>query len=129
MSYTFSTTLALPIDAAEENVRDALTQEGFGVLTEIDVAETFKEKLDIDGFRPYRILGACNPNMAYKAIDAEPDIGALLPCNVILQEEDGQTTVHAVDPVASMQAVENEALETVAADVRELLQDVIARLE
>ena len=129
MSYTFSTTLALPIDAAEEKVRDALTQGGFGVLTEIDVADTFKEKLDIDGFRPYRILGACNPKMAYKAIDAEPDIGAMLPCNVILQEEDGQTAVHAVDPVASMQAVENGALEAVAADVRELLQDVIARLE
>lgn len=129
MSYTFSTTLDLPIDAAEERVREALRREGFGVLTEIDVAETFKKKLDIDNFRPYRILGACNPQMAYKAIDVEPDIGALLPCNVVLQQEDEQTAVHAVDPVASMQAADNEALESVATEVRALLQEMIARLE
>lgn len=129
MSYTFQTTLDLPIDAAEEKVRQALSEEGFGVLTEIDVKETFKKKLDIDDFRPYRILGACNPEMAYKAMDAEPNIGAMLPCNVILQEEGGQTTVHGVDPVASMQAIENDNLESVATQVRELMQDVIARLE
>ena len=129
MRYTFSTTLDLPIDAAEERVGEALRQEGFGVLTESDVAKTFTKKLDIDTFRPYRNLGTCNPQMAYKAIDVEPDIGALLPCNVVLQQEDGQTAVHAVDPIASMQAVDNEALESVATEVRALLQEMIARLE
>ena len=129
MSYTFSTTLNLPMDAAEERVREALSQKGFGVLTEIDVAETFKKKLDIDNFRPFRILGACNPQMAYKAIDVEPNIGAMLPCNVILQQDGEHTTVHAVDPVASMQAIDNEALGDVATEVQGLLQDVIARLE
>lgn len=128
MSYIFQTTLDLPIDDAEEEVRQALSEEGFGVLTEIDVAETFKKKLDIDDFRPYRILGACNPVQAHKAIEAEPNIGALLPCNVVLQQDGEQTLVQAVDPVASMQAVENEALESVAADVQELMQNVIARL-
>lgn len=129
MSYTFQTTLDLPLNAAEEKVREALSEEGFGVLTEIDVAETFKKKLDIDDFRPYRILGACNPVQAHKAIESEPDIGALLPCNVVLQQEGGQTLVQAVDPVASMQAVENEDLESVATEVRELMQNVIARLD
>lgn len=128
MPYTIGTTLDLPIDAAEEKVRQALAEEGFGVLTEIDVTETFRQKLDLDGFRPYRILGACNPEKAYEAIDAEPNIGAMLPCNVILQQEDDQTTVHAVDPFASMQAVDNDALESVASDVRGLLRDVIDRL-
>lgn len=129
MSYTFQTTLDVPIDAAEEQVRHALSEEGFGVLTEIDVAETFKKKLDLDNFRPYRILGACNPVQAHKAIEAEPNIGALLPCNVVLQEEGEQTLVQAVDPVASMQAVENEDLESVATEVRDLMQNVIARLD
>lgn len=128
MSYTFQTTLDMPIDAAEEQVRHALSEEGFGVLTEIDVAETFKKKLDLDNFRPYRILGACNPGQARKAIDAEPNIGAMLPCNVVLQEEGEQTLVQAVDPVASMQAIENEDLESVATEVRTLMQNVIARL-
>lgn len=129
MSYTFQTTLDVPIDAAEEQVRHALSEEGFGVLTEIDVAETFKKKLNLDNFRPYRILGACNPVQAHKAIEAEPNIGALLPCNVVLQEEGEQTLVQAVDPVASMQAVENEDLESVATEVRQLMQNVIARLD
>lgn len=129
MSYTFQATLDLPIDAAEEKVREALSEEGFGVLTEIDVAATFKKKLGIDDYRPYRILGACNPEMANQAIEAEPNIGAMLPCNVILQQDGEQTTVHAVDPVASMQAINNEELGSVATEVRGLLQDVIARLE
>ncbi len=129
MSYTFETVLDSPIDAAEEKVREALSEEGFGVLTEIDVAATFKKKLGIDEYRPYRILGACNPEMAHQAIEAEPNIGAMLPCNVILQEDGEQTTVHAVDPVASMQAIDNDDLGTVATEVRGLLQDVIARLE
>jgi uncharacterized protein (DUF302 family) len=129
MSYTFDTVLDSPIDAAEEKVRDALSEEGFGVLTEIDVAATFKKKLDIDDYRPYRILGACNPKMAHQAIEAEPDIGAMLPCNVILQQDGDQTTVQAVDPVASMQAIDNDELGAVATEVRGLMQDVIARLE
>jgi uncharacterized protein (DUF302 family) len=129
MRYTFQTTLDLPIDAAEEKVRAALAEEGFGVLTEIDVTETFRKKLDLDGFRPYRILGACNPEKAYEAIDAEPNIGAMLPCNVVLQQTGDQTMVQAVDPVASMQAVDNEALESVATQVRTLMQAVIDRLE
>jgi uncharacterized protein (DUF302 family) len=128
MDYTFQTTLDLSIDAAEEKVRQALSEEGFGVLTEIDVTETFKKKLDIDGFRPYRSLGACNPVQAHKAIEAEPNIGAMLPCNVVLQEEGEQTHVQAVDPVASMQAIENEDLASVATEVRTLMQNVIARL-
>lgn len=129
MSYTFQTTLDMPIDAAEEQVRHALSEEGFGVLTEIDVAETFKQKLDLENFRPYRILGACNPVQAHKAIDAEPNIGAMLPCNVVLQADGEQTLVQAVDPVASMQAIENENLASVAMEVRELMQNVIARLD
>lgn len=129
MSYTFQTTLDMPIDAAEEQVRHALSEEGFGVLTKIDVAETFKQKLDLENFRPYRILGACNPVQAHKAIDAEPNIGAMLPCNVVLQADGEQTLVQAVDPVASMQAIENENLASVAMEVRELMQNVIARLD
>lgn len=129
MSYTFQTTLDAPIDPAEEQVRHALSEEGFGVLTEIDVAETFKQKLDLENFRPYRILGACNPVQAHKAIDAEPNIGAMLPCNVVLQADGEQTLVQAVDPVASMQAIENENLASVAMEVRELMQNVIARLD
>lgn len=129
MSYTFQTTLDAPIDPAEEQVRHALSEEGFGVLTKIDVAETFKQKLDLENFRPYRILGACNPVQAHKAIDAEPNIGAMLPCNVVLQADGEQTLVQAVDPVASMQAIENENLASVAMEVRELMQNVIARLD
>ena len=110
-------------------MREALTAEGFVLLTHLDVAETFAKKLDIDDFRPYRILGACNPEMAHQAIGAEPTIGAMLPCNVLLQQDGDQTTVHAVDPVASMQAVDNDDLGAVATEVRGLLQDVIARLE
>jgi uncharacterized protein (DUF302 family) len=128
MSYTFDAVLDCPIDAAEEEVREALSEKGFGVLTEIDVAATFKKKLGIDDYRPYRILGACNPEMAHQAIEAEPNIGAMLPCNVILQQDGEQTTVHAVDPVASMQAIDNDELGAVATKVREMLKDVIAGL-
>lgn len=129
MSYTFDAVLDCPIDAAEEEVREALSEKGFGVLTEIDVAATFKKKLGLDDHRPYRILGACNPEMAHQAVEAEPNIGAMLPCNVILQQDGEQTTVHAVDPVASMQAIDNDELGAVATKVRGLLQDVIAELK
>lgn len=128
MAYTFTTTLDGPMDQAIERVTEALKQEGFGVLTEIDVKATLKKKIDVD-FRPYRILGACNPKMAYEALQSEPDIGAMLPCNVVVQEaEDGRVKVSAIDPVKSMQAVENPALGETATQVREGLRRVIDSL-
>jgi uncharacterized protein (DUF302 family) len=105
---------------AEQRVREALTAEGFGVLTEIDVKATMKKKIDAD-MDGYLILGACNPKMAWEAIGLEPRIGAMLPCNVILRSVDGGTEVSAVDPVASMSAVENPELHTVAGQVRDML--------
>lgn len=105
---------------AEQRVREALTAEGFGVLTEIDVKATMKKKIDAD-MDGYLILGACNPKMAWEAIGLEPRIGAMLPCNVILRSVDGGTEVSAVDPLASMSAVENPELRAVAGQVRDML--------
>ncbi len=105
---------------AEQRVRDALTDSGFGVLTEIDVKATMKKKIDAD-MDGYLILGACNPKMAWEAIGIEPRIGAMLPCNVILRSVEGGTEVSAVDPVASMQAVDNPELHKVAGQVRDML--------
>lgn len=123
--YYYSRIVDADMDTVDERVRAALKEEGFGVLTEIDVAATLKKKLDID-FRPYKILGACNPNFAHKALQAEDKIGTMLPCNVILQETvDGHTEVAAVDPIASMQAVGNESLGEIAAEVRERLRRVV----
>lgn len=128
MSYYFTKIVDQDFNRAIENVTEELRKEGFGILTEIDVKETFKKKLDVD-FRKYRILGACNPQMAYKAINAEEKIGTMLPCNVIVQElEDGKVEVSAVDPVASMSAVQNESLGEVAGQVRDNLKKVIERL-
>lgn len=128
MSYYFSKTLDDSFDGAIDKVTRELKAEGFGILTEIDVKETFKKKLDID-FRKYRILGACNPQMAHKAITAESKIGTMLPCNVIVQElENGNIEVSAVDPVASMTAIENDDLGNIAQEVRAKLQSVIERL-
>ncbi len=128
MSYYFSKTLDIPFDEAIDKVTMELKEEGFGILTEIDVKETFKKKLDVD-FRKYKILGACNPQMAHKAISAESKIGTMLPCNVIVQEvEKGKTEVSAVDPVASMKAIENDDLGVVAQEVRSKLKMVIERL-
>lgn len=128
MSYHFSKTLDKPFDQAIETVTNELKEKGFGVLTEIDIKETLKKKLDVD-FRNYRILGACNPPNAYKALQAEPHIGLMLPCNVIVQEhKDGRVEVSAVDPVASMQAIENPSLGKVAEDVRAMLREVIEAL-
>lgn len=128
MSYTFTTEIDAPFDAAVARVTDALKDEGFGVLTEIDVKATLKKKIDVE-FRPYRILGACNPAMAYKALQSEPDIGAMLPCNVVVQEtEGGRVKVSAVDPVASMQAVENPSLGAIAGEVRDALRRVVESL-
>lgn len=112
----------------EPRVREALEDEGFGVLTEIDVKATLKKKLDVD-FRPYKILGACNPPAAHQALQAENKIGTMLPCNVIVQEtDDGRTEVAAVDPVASMQAVENATLNRIAEEIRDRLRRVIDSL-
>lgn len=128
MSYYFARTLDLDLEAAIARVTEELKKEGFGVLTEIDVKATFKKKLDVD-FRPYRILGACNPQFAYRALQGERMIGTMLPCNVIVQEaEDGRTEVAAIDPIASMQAVGNPALGEMAAQVQAKLRSVIDNL-
>ena len=128
MTYYYAKEVDLNFDDAIIRVTDELKKEGFGVLTEIDVKATLKKKLDVD-FRNYRILGACNPPFAYQALQAEPHIGLMLPCNVVVQEaENGKTLVSAIDPVASMQAVENEALGQVAGQVKMKLQKVIASI-
>ena len=105
------------IDDVDARARKALTDHGFGILTEIDVKATMKKKLDVE-MPAYRILGACNPKMAHQAIGIEPRVGAMLPCNVILREVDGGVEVSAIDPVASMQAIENAELTAVAGEVR-----------
>lgn len=128
MSYHFSKTVDLGFEEAIEKTTAVLKEEGFGVLTEIDIKETLKKKLDVD-FRNYRILGACNPPNAYKALQAEGHIGLMLPCNVIVQEhKDGKVEVSAVDPIASMQAIENQELGDVAKTVQSMLKKVIDRL-
>jgi uncharacterized protein (DUF302 family) len=128
MSYHFSKRLDLPFDQAVLRVTEALKREGFGVLTDIDVGATMKAKLGQD-FRPYRILGACNPQLAYRALQLEDKIGTMLPCNVIVQmHEDGGVEVSAVDPVAFMQAIENPALAEVAAEVQAKLKRVVEGL-
>jgi len=128
MSYHFSKTLDIPFDQAIEKTTSLLKEEGFGVLSDIDIKSTLKEKLDAD-FRKYKILGACNPGYAYKALSSEDHIGLMLPCNVIVQEHDnGRIEVSAIDPIASMQAVANESLLDVARNVRDLLKKVIDRL-
>lgn len=128
MSYHFSKTLDISFDEAIEKATESLKEEGFGILTEIDIKETLKKKLDVD-FHKYKILGACNPPNAYKALQAEGHIGLMLPCNVIVQEhEDGTVEVSAVDPVASMQAIQNEELGEVAQNVRSMLKKAIDRI-
>jgi uncharacterized protein (DUF302 family) len=128
MTYHFSKTVHLTMDAAAVKVAEALKQEGFGILTEIDVQKTLKAKIDVD-FRPYRIFGACNPGFAHKALLAEDKIGTMLPCNVIVQEKSpGMVEVSAVDPVESMKAIDNPALGAIAGEVRSRLQRVIAQL-
>ena len=122
--YGFTVKSAGSMDEVEARVTGELQKEGFGVLTEIDVAATLKKKLDIDR-RPYKILGACNPVLASQAIDADPDIGLLLPCNVVLREEtDGSVTVGFMDPAAVLSLVEVEGIETLAGEVRARLERV-----
>jgi uncharacterized protein (DUF302 family) len=128
MSYYFSKTLAAPFEEAVEKVKAELKKEGFGVLTDIDVRKTLQEKIGVD-FRKYRILGACNAPYAYKALLAEDKIGTMLPCSVIVQElADGRVEVAAIDPLASMQAVQNPELGTVGLEVRNKLKAVVDRL-
>jgi uncharacterized protein (DUF302 family) len=128
MSYYFGKTVDLSFDEAIARTTEALKAEGFGVLTEIDVKATLKKKLDVD-FRRYRILGACNPPFAYRALQAENKIGTMLPCNVIVQElAEGGVEVAAIDPIASMQAIENPGLADIAMQVQAKLKRVIDRL-
>ncbi len=128
MSYAFSKKVDLTYDEAIEKVTEELKKEGFGILTEIDVQATLKKKLDVD-FKPYKILGACNPPFAYKTLQAEEQIGLMLPCNVIVYINDNdETIVAAVDPAASMQAVQNESLGEIAETVQNKLKSVIETL-
>lgn len=128
MGYYFSTRLKASFDEALEKVTKGLEKEGFGIITQIDVKETFKNKLGLD-FREYRILGACNPSFAYKALEAEDKIGIMLPCNVIIQETaGGEIEIAAVDPMASMQAVNNKKLKDIADSVKTKLLNVINSL-
>ena len=128
MSYHISTKLDLTMEEAIPRVTEALMEKGFGVLTTIDVAETLKKKIDVD-FRPYVILGACNPHFAHQALMHEDKIGTMLPCNVIIQAvEGGGVEVSAVDPMASMQAIDNPDLGAMAVEVQGMLKDMIEEL-
>jgi uncharacterized protein (DUF302 family) len=128
MEYYFSKTINGSFENAIQKTTEALKSQGFGILTEIDLKATFKKKLDVD-FYNYTILGACNPPFAYKALLAEDKIGTMLPCNVIVQEKvAGQIEVSAVDPAASMQAVENKELAEIATEIRDRLKKAIDQL-
>ncbi|MBT3991604.1 MAG: DUF302 domain-containing protein [Rhodospirillaceae bacterium] len=128
MTYHFTKQVDTDFDGAIERATEVLSQKGFGVLTRIDVKETLKKKIDVD-FKPYTILGACNPKFAHQALTAESKIGVMLPCNVIVEQADENTIeVTAVDPMASMQAIENPELGEIAQQVQSLLKDVIAEI-
>ena len=124
--YTLSATTTLPFDQAVERVRDELKADGFGVLCEIDVQATMKEKLGVDG-EPYLILGACNPPLAHQALQAEPELGVLLPCNVVVYERNGSTHVSAVDAERMLSIVGNDELSEIATDVKRRLGAVVER--
>ncbi|MBR0764450.1 DUF302 domain-containing protein [Bradyrhizobium japonicum] len=128
MTYHFSKTVDLPFDAAVAATAAALKNHGFGVLTQIDVKDTLQKKIGAD-FRPYLILGACNPKLAYQALTLEDKIGTMLPCNVVVQQRDGgKVEISAVDPVASMAAIKNPQLGAVANQAREMLKQVVAQI-
>ena len=128
MDYYFTKTIATSFDEAIQRTTDALKTEGFGIISEINMHDKFKEKLGID-FKKYRILGACNPAYAYKAVQLEEKVGTMLPCNVIvIDKENGTTEVSAVNPIASMMAIRNPSLETIASEVTEKLKRVIDAL-
>lgn len=128
MKYYFNKITNYSFDEAIEKITEELKKEGFGVLTEIDVQATLKKKLDVD-FKKYKILGACNPPSAYKALSAEDKIGTMLPCNVIVQQiSDSQVEIAAINPIASMQAVENKSLAEVASEITRKLEQVITKV-
>jgi len=128
MTYHFSKTVDMPFDAALAATTSALKDHGFGLLTQIDVKDTLNKKIGVD-FRPYLILGACNPKLAYEALTLEDKIGTMLPCNVVVQQHDAnKVEISAVDPVASMSAIDNEKLAGMAGKVRDLLKEVIAAI-
>ncbi len=125
MTYYYNKTVGTGFDEAVARIKQALNEEGFGILMEIDVKGTLKEKLDVD-FRNYRILGACNPSFAYKALQAEDKVGTMLPCNVIVQEAaDGDVEIAAINPIASMQAIDNPELLEIAETIGQKLKMVI----
>ncbi len=126
--YTFGTVLSTPMDETRERVEAALAEQGFGILTEIDVQATLREKLGIER-APYLILGACNPQLAHRALEADPSVGALLPCNVVLRAEDDRTRVEIMDPSAAMAIAETAGLAAVADEARERLRQVVSALE
>jgi uncharacterized protein (DUF302 family) len=128
MSYYFAKTVETNFEETLRKVEEELKKESFGVLTEIDVQATFKKKLDVD-FRKYKILGACNPPFAHKALTAEDKVGVLLPCNVIVQElDDNKVEVAIVNPIVSMQSVKNAALESIASEVTDKLKKVLENI-
>jgi uncharacterized protein (DUF302 family) len=127
MDYHFTRRVHDTFDSVKTRIVEALKDDGFGVLTEIDVRATLKAKLGVD-FRRYTILGACNPQFAFRALNVEDKIGTMLPCNVVVQEKGDGIEVSVVDPVASMQAIENEALAVIADEVRQRLQAAVRRL-
>jgi uncharacterized protein (DUF302 family) len=125
MSYYFSTTLSVSFDEAVKRTTEALKSEGFGIITEIDVKDTLKKKIDVD-FRNYRILGACNPVLAHEALEIEDKVGTMLPCNVVVQDVGGgNIEIAAIDPVASMLSIDNPRLKIAAERVQEKLRKVI----
>lgn len=129
MNYYYSTTIEAPLEEALEKTRSALGDQGFGIINEIDMANTLKEKIGVD-FRPYRILGACNPQLAYEALQLEDKVGTMLPCNVIVQQlPSGSTEVAAIDPVASMASIDNAKLKEAAERVRDRLRAAIEALK
>lgn len=129
MSYYHSTTIQGSFDSGLEKIRAALGDEGFGIINEIDMAKTLKEKIGAD-FRPYRILGACNPQLAYEALQLEDKVGTMLPCNVIVQQlPSGLIEIAAIDPVASMSAIDNDQLKEAAERVRDKLRAAIAAVD
>ena len=128
MAYYLSKTLSMSFDAAVTRTVEALKHEGFGIITEIDIQQTLKAKLDVD-FPSYRILGACNPALAYEALKLENKVGTMLPCNVVVRDAgDGQTEVAAIDPVATMDAIDNPALKQAATQIKAKLERVVAQL-
>lgn len=128
MSYYLAKTVSMPFDEAVARTTEALKQEGFGIINEVDIRDTLKQKIGVD-FRPYRILGACNPALAHEALQIEDKVGTMLPCNVIVQEfAPGRVEVAAVDPVASMQAIDNPTLAEKARTVRSKLESAVSRI-